>query len=90
MVYTCGVSEVVYSRDARQQLRRMPANDAVRIMDKVDQLAADPLGSNPNASPLKGGGFRLRVGDWRVLYEFDTDANQVQIAAVLPRGKAYR
>lgn len=82
--------EVVYSRDARQQLRRMPANDAVRIMDKVDQLAADPLGSNPNASALKGGGFRLRVGDWRVLYELDTDADRMLVAAVLPRGKAYR
>ena len=61
------VFEIVFSKDARQQLRRMRTDDATRIMKRIDLLAVDPLASNPNASALKGGGFRLRVGDWRVL-----------------------
>ena len=68
----------------------MRTNDARRIMEKIDILAVNPFASNPNATALKGGGFRLRVGDWRVLYEIDGTANLLQIVAVLPRGRAYR
>ena len=82
--------EIVFSKDARHQLRRMRTDDAKRIIDKIDHLAVDPFASNPNASALKGGGFRLRVGDWRVLYEIDGTAHLLQVVAVLPRGRAYR
>ena len=38
----------------------------------VSSLAADPTANNNNVMPLHGvPGFRLRVGDWRVLYEVD-------------------
>lgn len=82
--------EIVFSKDARHQLRRMRTNDAKRIIEKIDLIAINPFASNPNASALKGGGFRLRIGDWRVLYEIDGTANLLQVVAVLPRGRAYR
>ena len=84
------MSEIVFSKDATRQLRRMRIDDARRIIEKIDLLAVDPFASNPNASALKGGGFRLRVGDWRVLYELDVSANLLKVVAVLPRGRAYR
>ena len=68
----------------------MRIDDARRIIEKIDLLAVDPFASNPNASVLKDGGFRLRVGDWRVLYEIDASANLLNVVAVLPRGRAYR
>ena len=68
----------------------MRLDDARRIIEKIDLLAVDPFASNPNASALRGGGFRLRVGDWRVLYEIDASANLLKVVAVLPRGRAYR
>lgn len=82
--------EIVFSKDARHQLRRVRTNDAKRIIEKIDLIAINPFASNPNASALKGGGFRLRIGDWRVLYEIDGTANLLQVVAVLPRGRAYR
>jgi len=36
------------------------------------------------------GEFRLRVGDWRVRYELDVEAEQLIVLRVLPRGRAYR
>ena len=68
----------------------MPSNAAALIMEKIDALAADPPGANPNASALNGGGFRLRVGDWRVLYALDTKAELLQVVDIVPRGRAYR
>jgi len=36
------------------------------------------------------GEFRLRVGDWRVRYELDIEAELLIVLRVLPRGRAYR
>ena len=83
--------QVVYSRRARQRLRSMPNNVERTIAHKIDALAADPLAPNNNVTPLRHAtGFRLRVGDWRVLYSLDTKSNQLKVAAILPRGEAYR
>ena len=35
-------------------------------------------------------GFELRIGDRRVLYRLDTGARRMTIAAIVPRGDAYR
>ena len=49
------------------------------------------IGNAPNATALKGGeGFRLRVGDWRVLYTVHPGEKLLRVAAILPRGEAYR
>ena len=86
-----GVFEVVYSTQARRRLRRMPGNLARTILGKIDTLAADPTAPNVNATALKGGeGFRLRVGDWRVLYTVHPGEKLLRVAAILPRGEAYR
>jgi mRNA interferase RelE/StbE len=69
-------------------LRRMPANESRRIMGKIDQLAAFPDQLAPQVKRLQGrSGFRLRVGDWRVI--FDDDGSVLDILAVGPRGSVY-
>jgi mRNA interferase RelE/StbE len=34
--------------------------------------------------------FRIRVGDYRILYEIDDAAHVVTVTRVRPRGSAYR
>jgi mRNA interferase RelE/StbE len=34
-------------------------------------------------------GWRLRVGDWRVLLDIDENARTIKVLRVLPRGRAY-
>jgi mRNA interferase RelE/StbE len=38
--------------------------------------------------PLKGD-YRLRIGDWRVLFTPDRESKVIRVYAVLPRGDAY-
>lgn len=69
----------------------MPSNVERTIIQKIDLLAVDPLAPDNNVTPLRtSGGFRLRVGDWRVLYSLDFESNLLRVAAILPRGEAYR
>jgi mRNA interferase RelE/StbE len=52
-------------------------------------FAADPYAA-PNVEALKGGGFRLRVGNWRVLYDLRDDLLVVLVARVAHRREVYR
>ena len=82
--------EVVISKEARRCLTRMPAKTAWIIRAKINAVAADPFAQHNNVTPLRGiEGFRLRVGNWRVLYRLDIPAQTLSITNVLPRGGAY-
>ncbi len=80
---------MIYSRDATRTLVRLPVNVAARIKSKIEQYAADPAAQVNNVKALKGeaGYFRLRVGDWRVI--FTEDGVVVAIIKIAPRGSAY-
>lgn len=53
------------------------------------------LEENPRPHGVKAmaghkGLFRIRVGDYRILYEIDDTAHVVTVTRVRPRGAAYR
>lgn len=69
----------------------MPRNTAKLIREKIEQVAADPFSSIPNAKKLQGrDGYRLRVGDWRVIYEVNKKEVTIIVLKVAPRGEVYR
>lgn len=79
---------VTFTRQAAKALRRIPANVAALIMAKIDLYAADPASLGNNVSKLTGRpGSRLRVGDWRVI--FDEDGNVITVLKIGPRGDVY-
>lgn len=86
--------EILLSRTATRQLERLPTPAAARIREKLKVLAEDPFTPRPGADirllwghdepPL----YRLRVGDYRVLY-FVLKAD-VRVTEILHRSQAYR
>lgn len=83
------MKRIVFSRDALKSLRRMPADISERIRSKVRQYAAEPESLAANVKALKGKPeyFRLRVGDWRII--FSEDAGVVAVIRIVPRGNVY-
>lgn len=82
---------VEYTKEARKALRSLPRNLAAQIVRKIEHLAADPYAPNANIKRLSGErAYRLRVGDWRVIYEIQDEALLVSVVRVSPRGGAYR
>jgi len=78
------------SREAIRSLRRMPTNIARLIRAKIDDLASDPQARNNNVKKLIGRpGYRLRVGDWRVIYDLDNALRILAVERIAPRGGAY-
>ncbi|TAN55964.1 MAG: type II toxin-antitoxin system RelE/ParE family toxin [Rhodospirillales bacterium] len=81
---------IEYSSEAIIALRRIPANTSRTIRGKIERLANDPFAPNNNVKALKGRpGFRLRIGDWRVIYELHGSVLVVEVLAIGPRGNVY-
>jgi mRNA interferase RelE/StbE len=80
---------ITYSKDALKTLRRIPSNVSRMIVAKIEQYAKDPQSLANNVTALQGytHHYRLRVGDWRVL--FTSEGEVIAIIKIAPRGGAY-
>ncbi len=81
--------EIVFGRSAEKDLSRLSPEIRQRVGRAVRHLAEDPFG--PASKPLKGREqWRLRVGDYRVLYRVEQVSNSLTIVAVGHRREVYR
>jgi mRNA interferase RelE/StbE len=82
---------IEYSKAARKALKAMPRNTARLVMEKIEALAADPMTPNNNVKKLTNHpGYRLRVGDWRVVYTIHEQALLIAVVRIAPRGDVYQ
>ena len=80
-----------YSKAARKALKSMPRNTARLVMEKIETLAADPYAPNNNVRKLTNHpGYRMRVGDLRVVYLVHDQALVVAVVRIAPRGEVYQ
>jgi mRNA interferase RelE/StbE len=74
----------------KKDLRRLPRDDVARIVTIAAKLADDPL---PHGSEKLTGSdrtYRIRVGDYRIVYELFREANIVEIQRVRHRKDVYK
>ncbi len=83
--------KVTYKKKAEQALSKLPHNLARRIRGKVDKIALNPYAQHNNVTKLRDRpGYRLRVGDWRVVYDINDGELIILVLKIAPRGKVYR
>ena len=76
-------------RSAARDLARVPRHDRERIVHAIDRLGDNPLAGSPLKGDLRGL-RRVRVGDYRVVYEV-LDGELVVLAALVGhRREAHR
>jgi mRNA interferase RelE/StbE len=82
--------KVIIRPRAGKQLLALPWNDADRVRRRIHAYAADPRHAGHDVVQLANPppAFRLRVGDWRVL--FDVDDGSMIVVRILHRREAYR
>jgi mRNA interferase RelE/StbE len=82
--------EIMFSKEALRTLRRMPRNITTLIREKLEQLKVAPYAPNNNVTKLVGrSGYRLWIGDWRVIYELEDEKLVLLVIRIGPRGEVY-
>jgi mRNA interferase RelE/StbE len=80
---------IEYTKPAIKTMAAMPRNVRELVKSKIETLARDPFGA-ANVKQLVGEpGYRLRVGDWRVIYDVDSGRLVVRVLKIGPRGGVY-
>ena len=82
---------MTFRKQPVKALRRMPAAQSQRILAALDNLADAPNRQDMDVVPLTGQpGFRLRVGDIRIIFKRDDAERLIEVLRIAPRGDAYR
>ena len=81
---------IQWRNSTRKDIRSLPRQEVARVVEAVGELAKDPL---PHGSHKLAGSertYRIRVGDYRVVYEVFSDARIVEVQRVRHRKDVYR
>jgi mRNA interferase RelE/StbE len=83
--------DVQFTDTALKNLRRYPAPDQGRILASIEELAASAH-TSPNVKRLVNFDvtYRLRVGNYRILFERDDIIRIIDVIDILSRERAYR
>lgn len=82
--------EIAFVRSARRELERLSRQVAARVISRIEDLAHEPR--PPGSRKLRGQDalWRIRVGDYRVVYEISDSNRRVEVVVVRHRSAAYR
>ena len=82
--------EVTFKPSVEKDLRHLPVGVVARVMKRMEALGVTPLGRG--AIKLSGGKYlyRVRVGDYRIVYGVDSAGKQVLVHYVRHRRDVYR
>ncbi|MDK2957787.1 MAG: mRNA interferase RelE/StbE [Desulfovibrionales bacterium] len=80
---------VVFTMPAAKAMKKLPAEIASRLADAVSGLAGNPR--PPGLTRLvKSKNYRVRVGDYRIIYDISDDIRQVLILKIGNRRDVYK
>lgn len=81
--------QVILKRSAEKELDKLDDRLFSRVTSRLEALETDPRPSD--IKKLSGqDSYRIRVGDYRILFEIDDTAKRVLVFAVRHRRESYR
>jgi mRNA interferase RelE/StbE len=84
-----GKYEILVRPSVGKDVRRIPKVDLMRILERIQALQNEPR--PPGATKLSDQDyFRIRQGDYRVVYEVDDANSRVVVVKVGHRSDVYR
>jgi mRNA interferase RelE/StbE len=80
-----------YRRQARNYLARLPFKIKSRTVDKLHEIQKNPDDPAHDVDKLKGeAGYRLRVGQYRIIYTRYEARLIIEMVKIRPRGDIYK
>ena len=82
--------KITFSKQADKTLRKIPRNLALKIAKKIKELANHPEKMSNIKKLTNHPGYRMRVGDWRVVYLVNDSEKNIHIIKIKTRGGVYK
>ena len=85
-----GGYKIILKPSVEKDLRKIPEPIIQRIFEHIEGLVSNPF---PHQSIKLTGGdafYRIRVGDYRLVYEVDTEDKQIIIQYIRHHREVYR
>jgi mRNA interferase RelE/StbE len=79
-----------FARSARKELEQISGDIASRILDKIESLAENPRPAGIIKLHGQKNLWRMRVGDYRVIYSIDDQSEKIDISVIRHRREVYR
>jgi mRNA interferase RelE/StbE len=79
-----------FTASAQRELASLPASIIARILPRIENLELVPR--PPGCKKLRGGDneWRIRIGDYRVVYEIDDHAETILVTRIANRREVYQ
>ncbi len=82
--------EVLLERSAAKDLRRLPPRIQDQVIDRIAALAKNPRPSGSRKLSGAKHDWRIRVGDYRALYDIADKLRTVRVYRIRHRREVYR
>ena len=81
---------ITFARSARRELEGFPRSVVTRVLPRIESLGVSPRPAGCRKLQGTGALYRIRIGDYRVIYSVDDEKRVVDVVAVRHRSDAYR
>jgi len=81
---------LIWTRPAVKDLKRLDPPVARRIRKRMIRLAETGHGDVVHLTDVVPPAWRLRVGDWRIVFEYKPDQASIEVLHVLGRDQVYK
>ena len=79
-----------FVRSARKELERLTSREVSRIFARIEALTKDPRPKGCQKLVGESKLWRIRIGDYRVIYSIDDQTMSIDIMQVRHRSDVYR
>lgn len=82
---------VLIRRQAKKKLLSLPNSARINIVEHIHRLSLDPRSGELDIKKMRGVSlYRLRVGQWRILFDCDDKLKIISIEKLGARGDVYK
>ncbi|MBX3330657.1 MAG: type II toxin-antitoxin system RelE/ParE family toxin [Nitrospira sp.] len=81
---------IVIKRSAEKELKAVPSSDLKRVVERIRGLAQQPRPSGCEKLSGDSERYRVRQGDYRIVYSIDDAAHFVAVVKIGHRREIYR
>lgn len=81
---------IAVKRSAEKELKSIPLGDLKRVIDRIRGLTKQPRPSGCEKLSGESERYRIRQGDYRIVYGIDDSARLVEVVKIGHRREVYR